>query len=321
MYEMNNNNKNITIPSWLDEIIFNDFEAIYQPRPLDVVYNPDQSFEFVRVYLGTYFPRSYAEAYHIINNLLLNDLYKKSLSDLEELDILDFCCGTGGELVGLLVAINENLPNVKRVKINAYDANPNALRHLYKIKGKIERQFKFQIILDIQCLFVETKQHIQDVVNFSNVPYHFILSFKAINEFVQKNTFGEKNPYELIALYFSPLLANNGILIITDVTSMANNGSYYPQIMNSGLNRFLKENKDYKTIIPNACYFHEQKCFGCYMQDTFLVTHSRKVRDITKIIYRILCKEKFALDIMIGKPEKPCRATKPQCDKNLPYNN
>jgi hypothetical protein len=61
--------KSVQLPIWLDEIIYNEFGAVYEPRPQDVEYNPDQQFEFVQLYLGTYFPRSYAEAYCIMSRL------------------------------------------------------------------------------------------------------------------------------------------------------------------------------------------------------------------------------------------------------------
>ena len=54
--------KSFILPDWLNKILFEEFEAIYEPRPTDVVYNPDQPYEFVKIYLGTYFPRSYAES-------------------------------------------------------------------------------------------------------------------------------------------------------------------------------------------------------------------------------------------------------------------
>ena len=81
----------------------------------------------------------------------------------------------------------------------------------------------------------ESELEIQDVINMSNVQYHFIMSFKAINEFVQRGTFNKSNPYELIVSYFSPLLKANGVFIISDVTTKVDNGLYYPQMMNSCL--------------------------------------------------------------------------------------
>ena len=300
-------NKSVILPIWLDKIIFDDFEAVYEPRPMEVVYNPDQPYEFIKLYLGTYFPRSFAEVYSILASLMTNDNYKQSLYNLQEINVLDFCCGTGGEIIGLLVALSENLPNLKRVNINAYDANPDAIRFLYHLTESVERapEFRLEIHINPQCIYVESEQEIQEVINVSNMQYHFMMSFKAINEFVQHGTFNGNNPYELIASYFSPLLKTNGIFIISDVTTKVDNGTlYYPQMMNSGINRFLKNSQQYKSIVPNACYHYEDQCSGCYMQDIFYVSHREKNNDISKIAYRIICNISFAQEVMAGYPSK-----------------
>lgn len=312
----------INLPKWLDKIIFDDFEAVYEPRPMDVVYNPDQPYDFIKLYLGTYFPRSFAEAYCIIASLMTNDKYKQSLYNVQKINILDFCCGTGGEIVGLLVALSDHLPNLKQVYIDAYDANPDAIRFLHHLMESIKSvpELKIEVKINFQCIYIESEQEIQDVIKCSNVEYHFIISFKAINEFVQHRTFNERNPYELIASTFSPLLNANGLFIISDVTTKGNNETlYYPQMMNNGLNKFLKNSLRYKSIVPNACYHHEDRCTGCYMQDIFYVSHRKKINDISKIAYRIICNKSFAQEIMAGYTSKMCRAINPSADKNIPY--
>ena len=236
-------NKSVILPIWLDKIIFDDFEAVYEPRPMEVVYNPDQPYEFIKLYLGTYFPRSFAEVYSIIASLMTNDNYKQSLYNIQEINVLDFCCGTGGEIIGLLVALSENLPSLKWVNINAYDANPDAIRFLYHLTESVERapEFRLEIHINPQCIYIESEQEIQEVINMSNMQYHFMMSFKAINEFVQHGTFNGNNPYELIASYFSPLLKTNGIFIISDVTTKVDNGAlYYPQMISKELTAIQK---------------------------------------------------------------------------------
>ena len=298
-----------------------EFFFVYEPCPMEVVYNPDQPYEFVKLYLGTYFPRSFAEAYSIISSLMTNDKYKQSLYNLQEINVLDFCCGTGGEIVGLLVALSDNLPNLKRVNINAYDANPDAILFLYHLTELMEKapEFRLEIHINPQCIYIESELEIQDVINMSNAQYHFIMSFKAINEFVQRGTFNKSNPYELIVSYFSPLLKANGVFIISDVTTKVDNGLYYPQMMNSGINRFLKNSQQYKSIVPNACYHLENQCSGCYMQDIFHVSHRGKNSDRSKIAYRIICNKSFAQEVMAGYTLKTCRAINPLADKNIPY--
>ena len=176
---------NVKLPQWLDTIIYDKYEAIFEPCPLDVVYNPDQEFEFVKVYLGTYFPRSFAEAVAITCKLVQNSNYKEQILKLEEINILDYCCGTGGEIIGMIVALQSILPNLKRINIDAIDANANAIQILYHLIEDLrsEKNIRLEIHLNPLCLFVENDQDLTDLVNMLNLRYHFILSFKAFNEF------------------------------------------------------------------------------------------------------------------------------------------
>lgn len=206
--------KNKDLPKWLDKIIYTDFGAIFEPHPQDVVYNPDQPYEFVKIYLGTYFPRSYAEAFCIVNNLFENEKYLSSIYTLEEVNILDFCCGTGGEIIGLIDVLQSKLPNLKRINIDAFDANPDAIRFLYHLIESVinSGNIRIEINTNPQGLFVSSEQELSDLVNLTNVRYHFIVSFKALNEFIQHSTFKDKNVYSLISSYFLPLLSDVGVL-------------------------------------------------------------------------------------------------------------
>ena len=313
---------NIILPQWLDRIIFDDFNAIYEPRPEEVVYNPDQSFDFVRLYLGTYFPRSYAEAYGITLQILSIEGFLNHFIELEEINLLDFCCGTGGEIIGTIVALQSKLPNLRRVHVDAYDANVEAIRILHHLIPAVNNvsEMKVKININPQCIFIESEQEIKDIVNLSNARYHLIMSFKAINEFIQHKTFNT-NAYELVVSYLSPLLSQYGVFIMSDVATKLNDCTmFYPQIMNVGLNSFIKNKSAYKSIIPVACYNHEGNCTGCYMQDTFYITHRKKSRDISKIAYRVLCKSDFAKELLCNRPTQSCRATNQLADKNIPYN-
>lgn len=312
--------KSVQFPRWLDDIIYNEFGAVYEQRPIEVEYNPDQPFEFVRLYLGTYFPRSYAEAYCILSRLFDNPLYKNELSVLEEINILDFCCGTGGEIVGLIHFLNDNLSNLKRVNIDAFDANPDAIRFLFHLMKKINNAPEMRLSINIvpQGLFIENENDMRDFINIPNSMYHFVVSFKALNEFVQSNTFPNSNVYDLVPSYLLPLLDNKGVLIISDLTHQYN-GIYYPSVMTNGLNTCLRRNNNYKTIIPSPCFHYEKNCKGCYLQESFYVTHSHKTKDRSKVAYRVICKSDFAQHIMQTKAVGSCRHTDANADKSLPY--
>lgn len=117
-----------------------------------------------------------------------------------------------------------------------------------------------------------------------------------------------------------PLLLSNGALILSDVTTKLDDiYLFYPQLMNKGINEALRRNRAYKSIVPHSCYYMEDKCEGCYMQDVFTITHSRKQMDRTKVAYRVICHADFANSIMDGIRHNNCRAVNRLADKFEPY--
>ena len=112
--------RHITLPKWLDDLLFNKLSASYCRKNKDLVVL-DCGHKDILGYLGTYFPRSFAESYCIFSQYL-NDNRQKYL-DKAELSVFDFGCGTGGELVGLVTAISEQLPSVKHIDIRALHAS------------------------------------------------------------------------------------------------------------------------------------------------------------------------------------------------------
>lgn len=100
----------ITLPKWLDDYIFKELGAKYCRSNSDMTVI-DWDKKDVLNYLGTYFPRSYAEVYCIFNNYFERD--ENIFSNKEEISIFDFGCGTGGEIVGLITIINKIFPNIK----------------------------------------------------------------------------------------------------------------------------------------------------------------------------------------------------------------
>ena len=67
-------------------------------------------------YLGTYFPRSFAEAYCIFTSYF--ELEKNTWSRKNQISVFDFGCGTGGEIVGLAYAIETTLPQIQTLLVN-----------------------------------------------------------------------------------------------------------------------------------------------------------------------------------------------------------
>ena len=112
------------LPNWLDDLLFKNLKAKYCPSYVDMT-NIDDDRDKTLNYLGTYFPRSYSEAYCIFDSFFIN--FGNSYASKEELSIFDFGSGTGGEIFGLLVVLNEQCPKLKKIRIVALDGNKEAL--------------------------------------------------------------------------------------------------------------------------------------------------------------------------------------------------
>lgn len=83
---------------------------------------------------------------------------------------------------------------------------------IYNEMGRINDVPEIRLSINIvpQGLFVENEMDLQDFVKMPNSLYHFVISFKALNEFVQSNTFPNKNVYDLVSSYLLPLLDEKG---------------------------------------------------------------------------------------------------------------
>lgn len=100
------------IPEWLDNYIFNELNATYCRSNADITVIDWDKGQILN-YLGTYFPRSYVEAYSIFNEYFQENPF--ALQGKDSISILDFGCGTGGEIIGLITAIKEIFHGIKKL--------------------------------------------------------------------------------------------------------------------------------------------------------------------------------------------------------------
>lgn len=262
----------IILPKWLDDYIFNTLSATFEKKCKDlVVLNWDATD--IQCYLGTYFPRSFAESYGIFSQY-----FQKNRNDYDsqtELTIFDFGCGTGGELIGLIAALNENLENLQEVKIYALDGNYHSLRYLELILSESKKYLHFDIFHQVIPVVIEDFYDLSLVENecLKLRTYDIAISFKAICEFVTKQELEEKNPYAYLINTLLPYLSDNGIICLADVTSYSDVAhNWLPSIIDNGINSTPMD-----VICKNENY-----------NETFYITHSHKQNDISKIAWRIL---------------------------------
>lgn len=263
----------VILPKWLDEILFKELEANYCPTGTDMsVIDWDKSD--ILNYLGTYFPRSYTESYCIFSNF-----FKAHLEDWNSrssISIFDFGCGTGGETVGLLLALHEFLPNIKEVSIRGLDGNHCALRLFEKMIIRCSRHLSLSVktikICPIEISDFYDMTIIDSVISES---FDIIISCKAVCEFVTKERFEEQNAYKQIASTLLPKLKEDGIMLLVDITTYSNvSQEWLPQMMDKGLS----------SIRCNVL-----ECNEGYNQK-FIVSHSRKKKDVSKVAWRIIQK-------------------------------
>jgi len=307
---------NVKLPVYIDELIFNKLNAKYKPDYTkfnkNLYLNQDENL----IYLGTYFPRSYAESYLIFTNLFNNSIINETYLDKQEINILDIGSGTGGNLLGLLMGIIENLSDKININILAIDGNQYSLKILQKIIFKIKLQYNLNISLNCQYISFENIAELyqNSEIYFEN-NFDLITTSKMINEILHK----DNNAYYDFCDYYLPHLSSKGFLTIIDVT-LKINYQFLPTILNRQINKFIKNNSnEYKTIIPTSCYSSEEICMqDCFTNNIFYISHTAKQNDISKITYRILTNKEFA-DKILDKIEKGCVVSQIQNEKKYCY--
>ena len=263
---------NVLLPQWLDHLIFEQLGAKYCRSNTDMTVI-DWDKNDVLNYLGTYFPRSYAESYCIFSEFFKK--YPNQFAEKEEISIFDFGCGTGGEILGLLTAFSDFYPRMKKVRIIALDGNPHALRIYDKVLAVFKKQTNLCVESQSALLCIDDFYDLNILNSVIKKKFDAIITFKAICEFVTKQQFESKNAYEHIAKVLLPKLTIYGLLLFVDVTTYNNISSeWLPKMMDKGL-LAAKCN----VIARNDGY-----------NQTFVIRHSRNNNDISKVAWRMIRK-------------------------------
>jgi len=288
------------LPNWLDKFIFENLHANYEPDFKKFDYNLEHSKEELLIYLGTYFPRSFAESFCIFDDIFFNKTYNNEISIKDELNILDIGCGTGGNLIGLLTAINKHFSNIHIINVWAIDGNADALEILESIINQFNRNYSIKIN---HILINKTFNDINGIsVAFDKIScksFDFIMSFKTIVEIISKGNGLNNNSYFQWFNLFSDLLNSNGLALIADVTTKTDYSDYLPLLLNEQSRIFTKNKPLFKILSPLSCNCYAYTCNNhCFYQHEFHVSHRQKNNDATRIVYKIIGRSDFVDKIL-----------------------
>jgi hypothetical protein len=281
------------LPGWLNEHLFHSLKAMYAPNPQAV----ERSFGFdpglLRTYLGTYFPRSYAETFCIFSALFENKHIAQRLSQCVPLRILVIGAGTGGDTAGLLTALHKHLPGIREIDLTAYDGNRYALTFCDSIIRTLKSE---------HTITITWRPHLWNFIEngFPKIEkaYDVILTSKMLNEIMHQ---GYRRPYYDFAKICLPMLTESGICAMIDVTIPIED-QFIPKLMNNQINEALSdlasEGEMFATLLPELCRKSTPDCQCDFVSYQFSVRYFidpiRLITNKSQVIYRVLAREILA---------------------------
>lgn len=263
------------------------------------------------------FPSTFMAGYKIVKNLLENAVIAARMQSKESLSIVDIGCGNGGATIGVITAIEECLPKIKSIHIEAYDYNKYALDIFKNCLNAYSSYSKIIITPTFQKVAIVAKEENDkknegkftlDSLNnqfFDKKSFDFILCFKMINELILNHNFDIKNAYYDFFNIFAPHLSDYGVLIVLDVYMSAekdeegkilDNNEYGKELNRQG-RVFVVKHSNYKAIVPIPCALVMNGCEDkgfCMQIRRFQVKDGRGF----PATYKVICKEKFATKII-----------------------
>ena len=261
--------KNIVLPDWLDTLIFDELGAMYHRACQDMTVIDWDKVE-VRNYLGTYFPRSYAESLCIFSGYFCH--FAQKWENRKRVSVFDFGSGTGGEIIGLLTAL-QRFEQLEQIDVVPFDGNLHALRLFERVLEEYGSRTDKKIACRIAPIKIDDFYDMSILEREIHESFDIVITFKAICEFVTNQQFAATNPYGHFIKTFLPKLNPGGIMVVVDVTSCNKvSQEWLPVMLDAGL-----------------------KSAGCHVlaqnqgfNQQFHVSHSRCADDVSKVAWRII---------------------------------
>lgn len=297
--------------------MFETLEAPFRPskdeREFDC--NLESSQDKALIYAGTYLPRSFAECYCIFDDLFHTAEIAKAFQNQTSLNILSIGSGTCGDALGVLSAIDKNLPNIRRVFLTGIEGNKPARDIAKKLVCQAKQHYHFEIDFRAEDYTIDNfKDYIDTTcVLHAEGTTDILLSSKMISEMVSTGKEQPSQAYSNFLASFLPFLSPaTGICLLLDVTTkVTEGGAWFPVLINSQTSKTLESMPEFRIIAPAPCRELHGPCHAnrCYSQKIFEVKHSRRSCDRSKVNYRIISR---AAEITLpSKQPTPCIISPP----------
>lgn len=279
------------LPSWLDSLIYDKLGAIYCPDFKRFEHNLELSESDLNIYLGTYFPRSYAEAFCIFDGIFDNTIIRDVIVQKRKLWVLDIGSGCGGDLIGLLTAIVKHLHCLEEINIIAIDGHIGALHLLEQIIYSFKTHTQKLISLEKICSKIIDSKSLP-IIGHSG--FDFIISCKMANEQISRGQGRNDDAYSAMLEQYCSTLNDTGLFLLLDVTTKPDHADYYPCLLNQQVGSFIASHPEFRTLLPLPCSYFEAKCAkGCFTQRRFAVSCKGRSNVLSKVAYRILGHRSF----------------------------
>lgn len=286
------------------DYLYEELGAEYHKSPSAVECNLKNDMKKNLEYLGTYFQRSFVEAYYIYSNLFDNEDIFEKYNKKSVFKVLDIGSGTGGSLFGLIQVLMERFSG-KEIKIISIEGNENAVDLQVKIFQDLNK------LIDYNNNMVNGTAHIMTFSNKDELDLKLsklgidgtidiMQSFKVVNEFYRIDYETNKGMYSQLLSLGNKWLRKSGILCVVDVTNKINNGEYASIMFNEEVKKYMcSEEPDLVYIIPKCCAVHYKNCTKgntCFSKRTFKVHFGYRI-DESKINCKVFIKPKLGIRV------------------------
>lgn len=294
------------LPPWLDDHIFGTLGARFgiAGETLEFDENLTSSEDKVLTYLGTYFPRSFLETFMVFDSILAEWEYRDKLKELESFSVVSVGSGTGGDALGLILALRKAVPSCKRFKVVSFEGNASAHAILRDIFAWAAERLKIEIAVDaIDLEFPAADPFAEAAGKLEDGAYQFVITSKMLNELAKLDP--DTSYFKEFLEAFAPKLDELGLLAMIEVTRKVTTESnqWLPVMMNAETNGFLATHGEYATVVPVLCNGHERDCEeGCYAKFEMKIQHSQfEQGHISKSCVRVIG-HKGVADLLAGSP-------------------